>query len=275
MEALSFSLRLDMQWEGFRKLKLQNKDKLYRGLYRISSYFLVVRDSYLFLEFRRKGEVSHPFQVYPLSGGGDRRTRTESLSDTADLNRRTSLKDPSFFESRPYSPGDDPRRINWNLLARYGDFFIKEGFRMAPDQQSLLLVINGMGEWDAVDELMRECCLWMVSLLKNGTGLTVFSSGPGSPKVFRPGVEAAVIEDFLSMIPPLDLSEIEMQLPFQFGKLLFFSSLSGLPDLRVFKNITSITDPPVLITTDSEESRKSTEMLEQYRKGGWHVYRHN
>lgn len=45
-------------------------------------------------------------------------------------------------DSRPYIPGDDPRRINWKLYGHLGELFIREGEREPPPHAQLLLILD-------------------------------------------------------------------------------------------------------------------------------------
>ena len=269
---LIFSFGVNMQWGSFRHLRLQNNARMERGVYKVHSCFIKVEDPFGFFRFRKKGQEGHSLTIYPTANEEVRSIPSDNLSDSADFTRRTILKDQAFFESRPYYPGDDPRRINWNLLARYGDFFVKEGYRMKPEDQSLLILLNGNGSPAAVDVLMRECRIWMESLLKNGTGLTVFSSGKETASLFSPGTDPVQIQDFLASVPPLPLNGHGIARVGSFSRVLFFSTLSGLPEIPEILSMGRDTVFPILVLPVSEDDDSPGGIIGAYRKGGWHVY---
>jgi hypothetical protein len=43
---------------------------------------------------------------------------------------------------RPYTPGDDPRRINWKLYGHAGELFVREGEREPPPRSRLEILID-------------------------------------------------------------------------------------------------------------------------------------
>ena len=47
-----------------------------------------------------------------------------------------------LVDSRPYVPGDDPRRINWKLYSHGGELFIRQGEREPPPQSAITILID-------------------------------------------------------------------------------------------------------------------------------------
>ena len=45
-------------------------------------------------------------------------------------------------DHRPYTPGDDPRRINWKLYGHGGSLFVREGEREPPPHANLTILID-------------------------------------------------------------------------------------------------------------------------------------
>ncbi len=266
--SLVFSCGIDMQWETYRSLKLRDRDRLERGNYRILRRYIRVEDLFGVLKYQRNDPSEFSLTVYPAGREDVRSSPGDPLFDSADFSRPMILKDQAFFESRPYYPGDDPRRINWNLLARYGDFFIKEGFRMKPDDQSLLILLNGAGNPSEVDSLMRECRVWMEHALGNGMGVSVLSPGEVSPVNFTPGTEAVRVQDFLASVPPEPLRGARLSFKNSTRSILFFSVLSELPE-RVPGPFQPGSSP--LLLTSMDPDRNYREKMDAYRKGGWRV----
>jgi hypothetical protein len=53
-----------------------------------------------------------------------------------------TVRTDNFTETRPYMPGDDPRRINWKLYSHVGDLFVREGGREPPPRSRVLIVVD-------------------------------------------------------------------------------------------------------------------------------------
>ena len=238
-----------------------------RGTYRIQKSFLKVEDIFGLFKYQQSGPSGTTLTVYPAAGEESRSSPRDPLFESADFSRPMILKDQAFFESRPYYPGDDPRKINWNLLARYGDFFVKEGFRMKPDDQSILIILNGAGNFAVVDSLIRECRIWMENALRNGSGVSVISPGKDNPVNFLPGTEPSRVQDFLASVPPEPLQDSRFSFENLSRSILFFSALPELPE-RVPGPFPS--SSPIMFTS-MDPQRNHEEKLDSYRKGGWNV----
>lgn len=46
------------------------------------------------------------------------------------------------FDSRPYLPGDDTRRINWKQYARFGDLYVRPGDLSPPPRRALRILVD-------------------------------------------------------------------------------------------------------------------------------------
>jgi uncharacterized protein (DUF58 family) len=71
-----------------------------------------------------------PLLLETGGGGDDQRAGT------------TWTRTDNFIDHRPYTPGDDPRRINWKLYGHSGDLFIREGEREPPPHSRLMVLID-------------------------------------------------------------------------------------------------------------------------------------
>jgi uncharacterized protein (DUF58 family) len=52
------------------------------------------------------------------------------------------LRTDQLIDHRPYTPGDDPRRINWKLYGHIGDLFVREGEPEPPPHSRVLILVD-------------------------------------------------------------------------------------------------------------------------------------
>ena len=105
-------LFLDMP--GFFKLKIPLKKETLPKLYAVPT----------------ETEEALPLQI--RSGGSEKRSQVNY--------RKTDI----LTESRPYVPGDDPRRINWKLYSHgpESELYVREGENSPPPHSRLLILID-------------------------------------------------------------------------------------------------------------------------------------
>ena len=92
--------------------------------------------------------------AYRLPAGNDSRllAAPRAADDPLSTNARagdSSLKPEFSFqrtdnltESRPYIPGDDPRRINWKLYGHGSGLFVREGEREPPPHSNIIILVD-------------------------------------------------------------------------------------------------------------------------------------
>jgi hypothetical protein len=82
------------------------------------------------------GAAAEPIQVY-IQSGGDSRRQTPRYQRTDNL-----------IDHRPYTPGDDPRRINWKLYghAPSNELFVREGEPEPPPHSRLLILVDTLAD---------------------------------------------------------------------------------------------------------------------------------
>ncbi len=134
------------------------------------------------------------------------------------------LRNGDFSESRPYVPGDDPRRIHWKMLARHGEIFVKEGHPAPSLSPEVLLIWEGRSfrslgkrgsrafrqEEAAIMEAevqMRRLAGLLELLTKGGFQVRALFPGKG----LRAGLESMSPEeqqDLLASIPSRPLSSL-------------------------------------------------------------------
>ncbi|MDR0409684.1 MAG: DUF58 domain-containing protein, partial [Spirochaetaceae bacterium] len=69
-------------------------------------------------------------EMHSPANGENRRNETET--------RKTE----ELTEQRPYTPGDDPRRINWKLYSHAGELFVRQEEREPPPHSQFVLLID-------------------------------------------------------------------------------------------------------------------------------------
>ncbi|MDC7232288.1 MAG: DUF58 domain-containing protein [Spirochaetales bacterium] len=207
-----------------------NKPLYYpRGIYRVLDHYLKVEDWCGFFEYRLpsrlSGETSagRELTVYP---GQEQLLKGTPLQRDRIPEKRAFLswlKDREFFDARPYYPGDDPRRINWKMLARHDELFIREGNSLSPSRKSALLLLDGSGSEVDSDRMYRILSA-LVEQLKEA-GLKITAALPGMEPVR--GLEAFPIrkkEDLLAAPLPGKSPSLQALEQDRFGMIYFFCS---------------------------------------------------
>ncbi|HSV55850.1 MAG TPA: DUF58 domain-containing protein [Magnetospirillaceae bacterium] len=112
----------------------------------------------------------------PRGAGGER-------SDLRDLLARGEER----FDTRPYLPGDDPRRLHWKLYARFGELFVRPGDLSPPPREAVrILVDNGLPDWlrgqasEAYLDSAASASMG-IALTLTERNLAVILSAPGIP----------------------------------------------------------------------------------------------
>lgn len=106
---------------------------------------------------------------------------------------------------REYSPSDDPRRIDWKLLARCGRPFVKEFLDEDRAEVCVLADFSASIEVFGADEATRisASIAWLLGALGLPTSLWAFSDHP-TRRMDRPrgGASTAPVESFFSGLEP-------------------------------------------------------------------------
>lgn len=91
------------------------------------------------------------------------------------------------FDSRPYVPGDDPRRVHWKLYARFGDLFVRPGDLSPPPGQAVRVLVDTVRpEYMSGPEglsYLDDLAAWALgcAVLMRDRGARVVCSSPGLP----------------------------------------------------------------------------------------------
>jgi uncharacterized protein (DUF58 family) len=107
----------------------------------------------------------------------------ETLQGTIHAGGLTPLRDlrlklaDTLTDHRPYTPGDDPRRINWKLYGHAGDLFIREGQPEPPPHSRLLIIIDA--QTDPALYTLKSGRRGVDALCEHALGLTARYSEQG------------------------------------------------------------------------------------------------
>ncbi len=106
------------------------------------------------------------FRGAELRAGGSSRRVEPHYRKTEDLT-----------EHRPYTPGDDPRRINWKLYGHSGDLFVREGESEPPPRSRISILLDGTADGRLYGE--EEARRAVDALAELALALTVESAALG------------------------------------------------------------------------------------------------
>lgn len=113
-----------------------------RGVYTADWTRLIVRDilgftsSFLAVESRNSltvlPEDIRPAKLPPRAGDGGELTAV----------RRAVTRSDELLDARKYYPGDDVRRVNWNMFAHLGELYIRIGEEIPPPNSRILVALD-------------------------------------------------------------------------------------------------------------------------------------
>lgn len=240
---INLLLSVRLYWEGTGRISLETDladsgSPFYfpRGIYQVEEYCLKIRDWCGFFEYRIPGDTNRQITVYPASRylGRGVPVRRDSLPEKKAF--VSWMKDRDFYDARPYFPGDDPRRINWKMLARHDELFIKEGNSLSPSKKSALLIFDASGSVEDTDSLLRRMKALSEELTESGLHLTLIVPEQGLIRDFET-YTISEKEDLFASILPVPLKFIKTIPEGGYGILYFFSS--GKPGQTILRDLDS------------------------------------
>jgi len=205
-----------------------------RGEYIIREFYLSVTDWSGFFIYKIPGPVSNRITVYP---GGLRRSSeiSRSFKRTSENTVISSvLRNQEQFEARPYTAGDDPRRIHWKMLARHEELFIREGSGLLRDRQEILMVFDGghrsgrsslkdRNYFLEIDSTLRVMAGVLESL--DEKGFSIWGVFPGLKGFLDLGtLSRKDRQSLFASIPPEQLKTLPASGGRSFGAVLLFSA---------------------------------------------------
>jgi len=98
---------------------------------------------------------------------------------------RRKRRSDELLETRRYVPGDDPRRLNWKLLAHAGELCLRLGEEAPPPQACLAVVLDTTRNPGvppaladaALDGLVEDCAAELGALLRRGNAVSLSLPG--------------------------------------------------------------------------------------------------
>ena len=111
------------------------------------------------------------------------------------------LRTDEFTDYRPYTPGDDPRRINWKLYGHFGELFVREGELESPPYSRLLMIVDTQTDFSlytreegkaAVDFLCENALALALEYMNRGVCVSIGYTGGEIYSGTQAEIEAAL-----------------------------------------------------------------------------------
>ncbi len=109
------------------------------GVYKALKSYIHIGDLFGLVRFRFSLPVNGEIRVHPRIKSIYERLVSDAGGDEV-IKARATVNSTDFFESRKYYPGDDPRRINWKLYARFDELYIRETEKIPPGSGEVSIV---------------------------------------------------------------------------------------------------------------------------------------
>jgi uncharacterized protein (DUF58 family) len=159
-----------------------------RGAYALQQATLEAADVLGLARVRMRVPLDERITVPPATSPRRAGTREPDEGGAAAEHMRRKRRSDELLETRRYVAGDDPRRLNWKLLAHAGELFLRLGEEAPPPRARLLAVLDttehpalSAGRSDAaLDGLVEDCAAELAALLRRGNAVCV--SMPGAPR---------------------------------------------------------------------------------------------
>jgi hypothetical protein len=119
-----------------------------RGIYRAKAPITTVSDFVGFFSFyihHPDKESPMPLVVEPVPEH-TKKPEWQNSKAGSYIGKSMYRRSDEFYESRPYTPGDDPRKINWKVYAHTGNLSIRQGDLLPPPSSEYIFLINTQTE---------------------------------------------------------------------------------------------------------------------------------
>ena len=262
-----------------------------RGSYTLVRQELLLEDFCGFFRRHIQGAKGGTVLIYPGPGGSLKSPVSSQSSAPEREVLYTAMKNQDYFESRPYYPGDDPRRINWKMMARHGELFIREGSACLPSRNRVLLVLDPgndvlrhgylVSSDSPGDQLIRQCAALIEHLKHEGCCIDLVGPGTG----VMTGLESCSeleLQNRLALVPPQALREEDLS-ELRISADVLYLLCTAMPDQRVLDLSDSISGDrsrKVLVVTEGNpghgQERKRKKITDQAipeQPEGWTLVR--
>lgn len=98
-------------------------------------------------------------------------------------------RNETLIEHRPYTPGDDARRIHWKMLAHTGELFLRRGEEIPPPSQVAYVIADTgiANSLDGLDAILRTAVGIAEDLLDRGLEVRIGTTAAGATFRLTPG----------------------------------------------------------------------------------------
>lgn len=126
-----------------------------RGAYEVTHVGIVARDLLGFCERSVPLPCTGTLRVLPTAGDVMIGKLTGGAGGEIGVHSSLRRRTEELFETRRYVPGDDPRKINWNLFARWNELLVRVGEEVPPPRSRVLCYLY-TGAPKVADEMRLE-----------------------------------------------------------------------------------------------------------------------
>ncbi len=261
----------DLEWKGVRSFRIASPpgsgafSASLRGSYTLNSQSLVLENFCGFFRCTLPGPAGMPVLIYPAPGGADQNGFSEKPQAPEREVLYTPLKNQDYFESRPYYSGDDPRRINWKMMARHGELFIREGSGCLPSRSRVLILVDP-GKDSRLptrfdrrpvskgDRLLRSAAALVAELRREGCRIDL-----AGPSVLREELEKMserTLQDILASVRPVRLTADDIP---ENGAVRVYYFSSGIPERALLDRLQNAEKKLLILPGGDETLRKGSD----------------
>jgi uncharacterized protein (DUF58 family) len=217
-----------VEFEGSRQLRLTTVINRH-GRFMMNGMQLQIRDLLGFTLFRIPIEFQQTITIHPwfthsvtipyvLDKGGDQIIQSVIKVDSTD-----------FFENRKYYPGDDIRKINWNIFAHSGELHVRDVEKTPPKIGQVSFIF---APWSKNQVEYEHCTSIFIStiysLLQNGLEVKIYSPDSDQPVIIDEKSEKGLLRIINNSWRPLNPSVLDSETPsIAFASFDEYERLSG------------------------------------------------
>lgn len=198
---------------------------LRHGSFQMQKIQVLIEDFLGFIRVRFLIPLGIKISISSVWSEGGALPATCSFDGKLLIRSRVRRASGDFFDLRKYFPGDDLRRLNWNLFAHTGELYLREVEKNPPDQGKMTILFapysSDQKEYEWVSSLFFTT---IQRLIEQGIQLALYFPSAKRSFIVR---EAADMVSFCSFFDSSYLPYPE-EFVDQFQKLTSFSLLADL-----------------------------------------------